>query len=509
MTYVIVTAFPTPDDGYHEKRGGSTLRASPIQEDAVMTSLTLTTLDAGQRTIGNGAMDALRDGVDGAVLLPGDAGYDDARTIWNAMVDKRPGAVVRCATAADVARAVGFAAEHHLLLAIKGGGHNIAGNAVCDGGLMLDLSPMKTVEVDPDARTARVQPGARLADVDAATQAHGLAVPLGINSTTGIAGLTLGGGFGWLSRKYGLTIDSLEGADIVTPDGQSRRASAAENPELFWAIRGGGGNFGVVTSFDFKLHEVGPEVLSGLVVHPLAAAPDLMRDYRRLAAAMPDELTVWVVMRKAPPLPFLPEEWHGREVLVFAACYAGDMAEGEQALAPLRALGEPIADVIGPHPYAGWQQAFDPLLTEGARNYWKSHNFDAIDDGLIDVLLEAIGRLPGPECEVFIGQLGGATMRRDPAATAFAHRQASFVMNVHTRWQDPARDTPCIAWARELFDRTARFATGGVYVNFMPEDETGRVKGAFGASYDRLARIKAAVDPGNLLRMNMNIRPAA
>ncbi len=474
-----------------------------------MTSLTLKTLEAGQRTIGNGALGALRQGLDGQALLPGDAGYDEARTIWNGMIAKRPGVIVQCRSAADVERAVAFAAEYKLLTAIKGGGHNIAGNAVCDGGLMLDLSALKRVVVDAEAKTARVEAGALLADVDAATQAHGLALPLGINSTTGIAGLTLGGGYGWLSRKLGLTIDSLIGADIVTPDGRSGRASAAENPELFWAIRGGGGNFGVVTSFDFKLHPVGPEVLSGLVVHPIAAAPGLLREYRKLAAAMPDDLSVWVVMRKAPPLPFLPQEWHGKEVLVFAACHAGDMAEGEKALAPLRALGSPIADVIGPHPYAGWQQAFDPLLTPGARNYWKSHNFEAIDDGLVDLLIEAVGRLPTPECEIFIAQLGGATKRSDATATAFAHRGANFMMNVHTRWQEVAQDTHCIAWARELFDRTASFATGGVYVNFMPEDEGGRVKQAFGSSYERLARIKAEVDPENLLRMNMNIRPAA
>jgi len=474
-----------------------------------MTSLTLKTLEAGQRTIGNGALEALRQGLDGDVLLPGDGGYDEARVIWNAMIDRRPGAIVRCRSSADVERAVAFAAEHRLLTAIKGGGHNIAGNAVCDGGLMLELSAMKSVVVDADAETARVEAGALLADVDAATQAHGLALPLGINSTTGIAGLTLGGGYGWLSRKYGLTIDSLSGVDIVTPDGKSRRASATEHPELFWAICGGGGNFGVVTAFDFALHRLGPEVLSGLVVHPIAAAPALLRAYRDLATAMPDELSVWVVMRKAPPLPFLPEEWHGREVLVFAACYAGDMAEGEKALAPLRALGTPIADVIGPHPYAGWQQAFDPLLAPGARNYWKSHNFETIDDGVIDLLTEAVGRLPTPECEIFIAQVGGATRRTDPAATAFAQRDAVFMMNVHTRWQEPVDDTRCIAWARELFDRTATFATGGVYVNFMPEDDTGRVKSAFGASYPRLAKVKAEVDPANLLRMNMNIRPAA
>lgn len=474
-----------------------------------MTSLTMTTLDAGRRTVGAELVQALRQGVDGAVLASGDAGYDAARTVWNAMIDRRPGLVVSCRSASDVARALRFAAEHRLLTAIKGGGHNIAGNAVCQGGLVLDLSPMKAVQVDPAAKTARVEPGARLADVDAATQAHGLAVPLGVNSTTGIAGLTLGGGFGWLSRKHGLTIDSLRAVDLVTADGERRRASAQENAELFWALRGGGGNFGVVTAFDFDLHSVGPEVLAGLVVHPIDAAPGLLRDYRSLAAESPDDLTVWCVMRKAPPLPFLPESWHGREILAFAACYAGDMAEGEKAMAPLRTLGTPIADVIGPHPYTGWQQAFDPLLTEGARNYWKSHNFEAIEDGLIDLLLEAVGRLPTAECEIFIAQLGGATRRQDPAATAFAHRQTNFIMNVHTRWQDPADDTRCIAWARELFDRTASFATGGVYVNFMPEDETGRVKGAFGASYDRLAEVKAEVDPGNLLRMNMNIRPAS
>lgn len=474
-----------------------------------MTSPTLTTLDGGRRTIGNGALDSLQQQLAGHALTPGEAGYDDARTIWNAMIDRHPGLVVPCTTTADVARALAFAAEHQLLTAIKGGGHNIAGNAVCDGGLVLDLSAMKTVMVDAEARTARVEAGATLAALDAATQAHGLALPLGINSTTGIAGLTLGGGYGWLSRKYGLTIDSLVGADLVTPDGRSRRVSATENPELFWAIRGGGGNFGVVTRFDFKLHPVGPEVLSGLVVHPFAEAGQLLRDYGKLAAAMPDDLTVWVAMRRAPPLPFLPEEWHGREVLVFAACWAGDMAEGEQALASLRALGTPIADVIAPHPYAGWQQAFDPLLTAGARNYWKSHNFEAIEDGLIDVLTEAVGRLPTAECEIFIAQLGGATKRTDPTTTAFAHRSASYLMNVHTRWRDPADDTRCIAWARELFDRTAGFATGGVYVNFMPEDETGRVKNAFGASWSRLAEIKAEVDPANLLRMNMNIRPAA
>jgi FAD/FMN-containing dehydrogenase len=474
-----------------------------------MTKLTIATLDGGARTVDESALAGLRGGLRGSLCAPGEEGYDAARSIWNAMVDRRPGAVVRCHGAADVMQAVRFAAEHDLLVAVRGGGHNIAGNAVCDGGLLVDLSPMRSVRVDPAARTARVEAGALLGDLDMEAQAFGLATPLGINSTTGVAGLTLGGGFGWLTRKHGLAIDNLISADVVTTEGRLLRASAEDEPELFWAIRGGGGNFGVVTSFAYRLHPVGPQVLSGLVVHPFAEAPTLLRRFRELAAGMPDELTVFVVLRQAPPLPFLPAEWHGREVLVFAACHAGDMKAGEAALAPLRGLGRPIADVIGPHPYVGWQQAFDPLLTPGARNYWKSHNFMALDDGLIDLLVEAMGRLPTGDCEVFIVQMGGATKRVDPATTAYAHRSVNFIMNVHTRWRDPADDVRCVAWARELFDRAAPYATGGVYVNFMPEDELGRVKGAYGASYDRLATLKAKYDPRNRLRMNMNIRPAA
>lgn len=474
-----------------------------------MTSPILATLDGERRAVGAAAFEALRHATGDALRLPGEPGYDEARTIWNAMFDRRPGLVVRARRAGDVEAAVRFCADNELLMAVRGGGHNIAGNAVCDGGVQIDLSPMRDVAVDPQARTVRVGAGARLADLDAATAAHGLAVPLGINSTTGVAGLTLGGGYGWLSRAHGLTVDSLRAADMVLADGRRVRASAREEPDLFWAIRGGGGNFGIVTGFEFDLHPVGPEVLSGLVVHPLEDAPELLRHYRELAAAMPDELTVWVVVRKAPPLPFLPQEWHGREVVVFACCFAGDMAAGERALAPLRALGSPIADVVGPHPYVAWQQAFDPLLAPGSRNYWKSHNFDRLDDGLIDLLVEAAGSLPTAECEIFIAQLGGRASTVEPDATAFAQRDARFLMNVHTRWQDPADDMGCIAWARELFDRAAPFATGGVYVNFMPEDESGRVVSAFGANHARLAGLKARYDPANRLRMNMNIRPAA
>jgi len=444
------------------------------------------------------------------MCMPGEPGYDEARTIWNAMVDRKPAAIVRAAGAADVLLTVRFAREHKLLLAIRGGGHNIAGNAVCDGGLMLDLSRMKSVRVDPVARTARVEPGVILGEFDREAQAFGLATPLGINSTTGVAGFTLGGGFGWTSRKLGLTVDNLLAVDVVTADGKLVHANEKENADLFWAVRGGGGNFGVVTSFEYRLHPVGPEVLAGLIVHPFSQAKEVLDGYRRFVASAPDEVTAWVVLRKAPPLPFLPPEVHGQEIVVLAVCAIGDMQKAEKAVAPLRALGKPIADVVGPTPFAGWQTAFDPLLTPGARNYWKSHDFKKLDDGFIQVVLDAVGKLPTPECEIFIGNLGAAVNRVAANATAYPHRDVEFVMNVHTRWRDPAQDQACIAWARQVFDAATPFATGGVYVNFMPEDEMQRVqKGAYGPNFERLAKLKAKYDPTNLFRMNQNIKPSA
>src|SRR5512133_2417808 len=343
-----------------------------------------------------GAMgiDQFRASLHGPLLEPQSAGYDQARTIWNAMIDRHPGLIVRCTEVTDVVHAVRFAAANRMTLAVRGGGHNIAGSAVCDGGLMIDLTPMAQVTVDPATQTARVGPGATLADFDRAAQAYGLATPLGIISTTGVAGLTLGGGFGWLTRRFGLTIDNLLSADVVLASGEVVRASATENPDLFWAIRGGGGNFGVVTSFEFRLHPVGPEVLAGLIVHPLDAAHDVLRVYREFIKSTPEEFVCWFVMRKAPPLPFLAPEWHGKEILALAVCYSGkDLDKGIGVAAPLRAYGHPIADVVGRQPYTGWQQVLDPLLTPGARNYWKSHNFAALPDGLIDVLVDHARRI--------------------------------------------------------------------------------------------------------------------
>ena len=423
------------------------------------------------------------------------------------MIDRKPGLIVRCAGARDVMAAVHFARAHDLLISVRGAGHNIAGSAVADGALMIDLSGMSAVHTNPTTGVVRAEPGCTLGALDHETQAFGLVVPTGINSTTGIAGLTLGGGFGWLTRKHGMTIDTLISTDVVTARGELVRASADENPDLFWGIRGGGGNFGIVTSFEFQAVKVGPEVLSGLLVHPFSDARAVLRGWRDFADKAPDEVTVWMVARKAPPLPFLPEEVHGTEVIVLAACYAGDMADGEAALAPLRAIGNPIADVIGPHPFTGWQAAFDPLLTPGARNYWKSHNFDALTDDVLDITIDAVANLPHPQSEIFIAQLGGVASRVPSDATAYPARGAAYLMNMHGRWDDAADDAAGMGWARDLFSALTPHATGNVYVNFMPDDEADRIRGAYGANYDRLVQLKARWDPTNMFRLNQNIRP--
>lgn len=454
------------------------------------------------------AIQTLRTQLEGTVVAPGDAAYDEARTIWNAMIDRKPAAIARCRSETDVACAVNFARDHQLLLAIRGGGHNIAGHAVCDDGLTIDLSGMNEVRVDASARRALVQPGALLADFDRAAQAHGLATPLGINSTTGVAGLTLGGGFGWLTRKYGLTVDNLRSVRLVTAEGRVIKANADEHPDLFWALRGGGGNFGVVTQFEFDLHPVGPEVFSGLVVFSLDEAGTVLRKYREFVASAPDELSVWVVLRQAPPLPFLPPEVHGRHICVLALCHLGSEAQGRRLVQLIEGFGRVLGQHAGMQPFVAWQQAFDPLLTPGARNYWKTHNFTELKDGVFDVMSGYARKAPSPHCEIFIGQLGGQAARVSPDATAYGNRDANFVMNVHGRWETPAEDNGGVAWAREFFQASAPFATGGAYVNFLTAEEEARVQSAFGPNYPRLARVKKQYDPQNLFRQNQNIRPA-
>jgi FAD/FMN-containing dehydrogenase len=453
------------------------------------------------------AREELKGRIKGNVLIPEDSGYEEARQIWNAMIDRRPAAIVQCVEADDVAAVIGFARENGIELSIRGAGHNIAGNALCDNGITIDFSRMKKVRVDAGKRRAYVEPGATLADLDEATQAHGLATPVGINSTTGIAGLTLGGGFGWLTRKYGMTIDNLVSVDMTTAEGRKLRASETDNADLFWAIRGGGGNFGVVTQFEFQLFPVGPEIFAGLIVFPFNQAKQILSEYRQFIESTPEELNVWVVLRKAPPLPFLPENVHGKEVVVLPVFYSGAVADAEKLIAPLRAFGEAHGEHFGAQPYVAWQKAFDPLLTPGARNYWKSHNFTELGDAALNSIIEFAGRLPSPQCEIFIGLIAGAPNRVAPGAMAYGHRDARFVLNVHGRWEDVKEDQKCIEWARDFFKASAPYASAGAYVNFMTAEEGDRVAAAYGSNYDRLREIKKRYDPKNVFHLNQNIKP--
>lgn len=445
----------------------------------------------------------------GPIFQPEQPGYDEARSVWNGMIDKKPALITRCRTTADVVECVRFARREDLTVAVRGGGHNIAGHAVCNDGLVIDLSSMRSVEVDPDNQTARVGPGAVWADVDQQTQAFGLAVPGGLVSSTGVAGLTLGGGFGWLSRKFGLTCDCLLSAEVVTADGRRIKASEAENPDLFWGLRGGGGNFGVVTSFEFQLHEVGPEVLSGLLLYRLEDAPGVIRHYREVMAGAPDELSCYLLFRPAPPAPFLPKEIHGRPILALVMCYAGDPAAGEEATRPLRRFGEPLADKVAPRPYTEFQQISDAKWQPGFRDYWKAAYLEGLSDDAIDTLVRFAETIPTSLTDFKIAHFEGAVSRKPSDYTAFPHRQAPFVININTRWEDPAEDEAHIAWTRELFEAIQPFSTGGAYVSFLGEEGQDRVKAAFGENYERLVEVKTKYDPENFFRLNQNILPKA
>ena len=449
----------------------------------------------------------LRGTIKGSVLVLDDPGYEEARQIWNAMIDRRPAVIVQCVQPDDVQPVIRFARKNGLELSIRGAGHNIGGNALCDNGVTIDFSKMKKVRVDAGKRRAYVEPGATLADLDEATQAHGMATPVGINSTTGIAGLTLGGGFGWLTRKYGMTIDNLISVEMITSDGEKIRASQNENTDLFWAVRGGGGNFGVVTQFEFQLFPLGPQIVAGLIVFPFNQAKQILTKYRQFVTSAPEELNVWVVLRKAPPLPFLPETVHGKEVVILPIFYLGAVAETEKLIAPLRAFGTALGEHIGAQPYVQWQKAFDPLLTPGARNYWKSHNFTELADGALNSIIEFAGKLPSPQCEILIGLIAGAPNRIATDAMAYGHRDARFVLNVHGRWGEAADDKKCIGWAREFFKATAPYASAGAYVNFMTAEEGDRVAAAYGSNYERLVEIKRRYDPENVFHFNQNIKP--
>lgn len=451
-------------------------------------------------------IESLRAQLRGALILPGDDAYDTARAVWNAMIDRRPRAIVACSGVADVMAAMRFAAAHDLTVSVRGGGHNIAGTAVCDDGVMLDLSRMRAVLVDPARRVAMVEGGATLADLDHATQAFGLATPGGVVSSTGVGGLTLGGGFGWLSRLHGLAADNLVSVSLVTADGGYLRASADENPDLFWALRGGGGNFGVAVAFAYRLHPVGPEVLFGPTLWRLEDAADVLRHYREFAMSAPRECCVWADLLTAPALPFLAERFHGTKVLSLLQSYVGDKAEGERVLAPLRHFGAPIGDAVMPRPYTQAQSILDAVYDKGARNYWSAQNFADLDDPVPEKLVDLAAGLPTVESDILICQLGGAINDVAADATAYPHRDTAFAITPGARWRDPGEDAANMAYVREVADKLAPHALDGAYVNFVGDAE-GRERSAYGRNYARLSALKAEFDPANRLRWNQNIRP--
>jgi FAD/FMN-containing dehydrogenase len=444
----------------------------------------------------------------GELIRPGDPQYDAARAVWNGAIDRRPGLIARCTGATDVRAAVRFARERDLRVAVRGGGHNVAGTAVCDGGLVIDLSPMKGLWVDPAGRTALAQAGLLWGEFDRETQAFGLAAPGGIISHTGIAGLTLGGGFGWLMRRHGLAADNVLSADVVTADGNLLRASPEEHADLFWGLRGGGGNFGVVTSFQYRLHPVGPIVLAGVMLYPAEKGGEVLRFYRDFIGSAPDELTTIVVLRMAPPAPFFPPWVHGQPVVVIGACYAGPVEEGERAVAPLRQFGAPLVDLIRPTPYLSHQSLFDPTAPHGLGYYWKSEYVASLSDALIDTLADRAWEVPTPESYTIIFHLSGAVGRQNPEASAFEDRRAAHAVNIDAVWSDPAGAAACMAWTRDLWEAVRPYSTGRVYVNFLGEEGQDRVRAAYGeAKYERLRGLKQKYDPTNFFRLNQNIRP--
>jgi FAD/FMN-containing dehydrogenase len=450
---------------------------------------------------------ALKDRMNGQVLLPGESGYDESRAIWNAMFDKKPAAIIKCRETEDVAEAVKFGRDNNLLISVKGGGHSSAGKAVCDDGLMIDLSPMHEVAVDPQNSIVKVQGGCLLGMVDQATQPYGLAVSSGIISHTGVGGLTIGGGFGWISRKYGLSIDNLLSAELVTAEGDVVTSSPNENPDLFWAIRGGGGNFGIVTNFEFKAAKIGKQVYSGIIAKNFEDFKEYLRFHREYVRGLPDEMTVWIIVRHAPPLPFLPEDVHGKLAFMLLFVWLGTPEEGEKLIQPLRDAGETLGEATGLNPWTGWQSGFDPLASPGARNYWKSHHLTGLPDEGIDSLEAYSLKMPTEECEVLIMHMEGAPSRINPISTAFPHRNTPFVLNIHTRWQNASDDERCIEWAKGLHNAT-RPISQGVYVNFLSEEGADRVKDAYTPEvWSKLVEVKNKWDPKNLFRMNQNIKP--
>ena len=443
--------------------------------------------------------DEFKAGLRGQLLSPGDEGYDGARKLWNGMFDRRPALIARCAGAADVIRAVSFARDNRLAVAVRGGGHSFPGHSVCDGGLVIDLSAMKAIRVDLRTRTARAQAGVKWIEFDHETQAFGLATTGGTDADTGIAGLTLGGGLGWLSSKYGLTVDNLVSADVVTADGRLLTASATENQDLFWGLRGGSGNFGVVTSFEYQLHAVGPTILGGMVAYPLGRAKEVLRFYRQFAKAAPDDVTTYAAFVTPPG---------GETVAALFCCYCGPLDKGEEVIRPLRSLGSPVQDLLGPMPYVAQQRLFEGAFPAGSYYYAKAGSLADLTDEAIEVFAEYAATKPSPLSGVLVQTVCGAASRVDSDATAFPHRRLPYAPVIVSQWLDAATSEKNVGWARDFWKALDPLAGGGVYVNDLSHDDADRVRTAYGANYERLAALKKAYDPDNLFRLNPNITPA-
>jgi FAD/FMN-containing dehydrogenase len=472
-------------------------------------TLKITGLAGDAREVDEKALDALTAGLAGSVLYPDDDGFADATQLWNGMITKRPAVVVRPQRTEDVVRAVNFARDNELELSIKGGGHNIAGLALSDGGMTLDMSGMRSVDVDAEARLARVGPGCTLGDVDRATQEHGLATALGFVSLTGVAGLTVGGGFGYLTRRFGWTVDNLEEVEVVTADGSVRRASATENQDLFWALRGGGGNFGVVTEFVFRLHAVGPEITGGIIAWPASEADAVVDLYRRTVESAPRELTLVLLRRNAPPAPWLPEAAHGTPIIAMVACHSGSLGQAGADLAPIKSHGQPLADLIQVKTYIAQQTLLDATQPKGMHYYWKSEFIPGLSAELLDTYGAQFVDLKAPANQIVLFPVAGFLNERDEDDGAMGNRDAAFAYVVQAMWSpdSPAADANR-EWVRASWQALKSFSTGGNYVNFQTQDETDeRTVESYRSNYDRLAAIKAEYDPTNLFRVNRNIRP--
>jgi FAD/FMN-containing dehydrogenase len=471
-----------------------------------VTAETLEGINAGLSMV---AIDELR-AVVGELVTPDDPGYEQARRVWNGMIDRRPALIARCRGVADVVACVRFASAHQVPLAVRGGGHNVAGFGTCDGGLVIDLSPMRDVRVDVSTRTARAGGGATWADVDRETQLFGLAAPGGIVSTTGIAGLTLGGGQGWLRRTYGMACDSLVSADVVTADGNLVTATETDHADLFWALRGGGGNFGVVTSFEYRLHPAGPMVAFAGAVYPLERATTVLGELRRFAADAPDEVNLAATLWTIPSGPAFPDDLHGRPVIIYSAIFIGAPDEGERVLHPVSQLDDLLLDLSGVVPYTALQQMFDPFFPPGEAHYWKSIYLADLDDEAAIAITNHVASRPSPMSMIALWALGGALGRVDPAATATGTRSAPFVVEILANWTDPEQADANIDWTQDAFESMASFSTGKTNLNFPGlGNDPEFVRAALGDHWDRLVEVKRAYDPTNLFQLNQNIDPAA